>query len=1475
MESLESQVRALTQLLSTSESKKSEVEYELQDALQKVDELRHIIRKLEDQVLLKDEEGELLKNKVDDLKEIIESMTHHQQVLVEELEGIRTNGDSQLNDHLSHLEDELRKHKLSTEHFNVNSTALKQMKTELREMSDHLDKRIAELEALHMCGSNLSISQPSEDVSIRDQIDASRSETPEDDPASPPTLPLDKILKLKEKLQKHSRTEEVAFKKIKDLDTQLKNLKIHNEELIAQQETLQESNSDQLFVIEQMRGRLEEYKHSAPYAQRQATAKLEHELHDLNGKIQAMEQQIVSRDVEIKNLKQQLAREKKLIYEKQQEYESAVQNENLTHQQLRNKLKILEDEKNELDKKLSTQQDCSELINSILTDKNDEIDHLKDQLKKKDKRIESLLDESSNCKQNEQKNSARTLSDIVSINSECEEICEAIRAESTNINHNFTQNLSTMRANNMFQSNQGKDTLDSSVLFGKSELRIPLLDLGQSRSPINSPSNMKQMSLEGSEVHVPSPSSDSTTDHEKSKAKNSSQTLEKYQSHSASNINNRQTVEELENQLKVIYEELKIKSSILDKREFELNELKYHLDKLRAESKHSIDTLTSEKLFYKTQYESSQETESKIRKDLEEIENVLKIKTEEFDNYREKIKINEKHLNELKVDNKNLKDDVDKLREKNLQELSKLDDLIFSKDIIIETIKTRNIEIENENKQLYDFKTKYEKCRKELVECQRELKRLSEESSEQNSQSDDNNNKDQEIHHLKEYLKEKEKIIREMSDDSKSLQRSLETIQNKMKESGNVIELRKKLNQERKCNTEFAEMIAKLTRELKALKDESSRQITEVNDIEDRVQRELNLSADLDKSILEAIESENAEMSINRMEIQTCTSLDIKPVKQDLEKIMEQCQDIHNKLDQQKKLNQQLKHEKEDLEINQEYLKSQVREYEDRIIQIKKSYENEVIKNSELSTSLSSQKTTRRNLEIQFRKEKAALLKLQSEDADLIEMLRIKCSASLKAENKLKDTLTDLRKKYEMAMSQLNNLKKQIESNKIEQQANYSSPQLPEAEQSSIKYAEKYEKEYRENIELQETIKKINTEKDRCVKNLEIAVEENEKLLSTVALLEDTKGHVEINLKHTIDELKLKTEECEWLQKRIKTMTDAENKRAEQKIDYENELKKLKREMSNMKEVMNDADEDANEMRRQLTLTLSEQAQLSQVVMSLRKIEADLKKKLNEATLEEGKLRVIITDLQSQLRSVSVQRDYFPEKDSENEKDSHYQKIINDLNNEIDRYSHEKLILHEKLTKAREDNARLELKNRDLNEPARSRYETSDAVKKLQHMYGKFMRADSKRKALSFQKKYLLCVIGGYQLSEETTLAVLAQLTSEQKSFMITDDNKKTPKIRFRCLVTAIISIHRMKWKVQRWRKGIRKSSTEINREQHQNERTVFMPISRTYQEHSPPVKEKRTSNSSSGLDYQHYIQRMLTIKDSINFASGESASRE
>ncbi|KAK0086003.1 hypothetical protein PV325_004077 [Microctonus aethiopoides] len=1512
VEALESQLREMSSIISETESKRLATEMELKTAVDKIWELREIIVDLELQIQGKLEKETEMTNQIDEMKGIVDAQTRVQQELLQELEANKISvGESQLNDHIIHLQEELRKHKLSTDHFNVNSTALKQMKSELHDMLSSLDKRIKELEALHMCGSNLSISQPSEDVSIRDQIDATRCLTP-DDPNAPPTLPLDLLLKLKDKMLKHARAEDVAFKRIKDLDMQLTTLKIQNEELQAEQEMLQHTASEQLFQIEAMRGRLEQQKQNAPFAQRQATSRLESQLHDVNTQLHHMEQTLGMKELELKEVRAQLLRANQLLNEKQDEIVNVVESENNLIQELKDRIQVLEEDNKIMVSKLEIQeheqQKLPNLIHSMLTDKNDEIDHLKDQLSRKEKQLQTLTASINNGdnnigKQNDPKNSARTLSDILSIHSECEEAAEAIREVSHDI-PNITHNISSIKRGDMLP--HSKDQFDESPMrfidSQKCELQIPTLDLGSQTHSFASPQHLSQpqFSLQ-SDYDLKAPSVDCSTASDLTgfscaKSRNSprSQALINNNKLSPSKVqllnsnSPKPAIEDLETQLKAIHKELQSKSATLSKRELELDSLQKSLDKLRAEFKDSIDTLTRDNLFYKNQYELCQESESKIRRDLEEVENYLKVKTEELDICKEKVQVNERILIEIQSENGTLKKSIDKMCEENssyqitiqekAMELKNLKEIIFEKDITIETVKMRNEEIENENKQLYEFKTKFESCKKDLTECQNEIKRLTdginsrdeliqklEEVGRRSNTSGENSpcDKDQEIYHFREQLKIKEKIIKQMSDDSKSLHRNLEKIQNKMKESGNVLELRTKLKEEKMFNAELTKMVAKLKQELELLKDDSLRQSTEDADIEDMVQRELNLSADLDKKIMSAIESESDEMSAARkIEKHSCNSLTIKPVEQDLEMIMQQYTNIRQKLKQAIKLNEELNQQKDELEIDRELLKSQVMEYENRILQIKTYMDNDNQRAVQLMNDLADKNGKIRNLEIQLQKEKTISRNAQLQDSELIGNLRVKLAASLEAEQNLRDSLATVRQQHKILETKLNTLKEQIQSDKSGVVPNFSPP-LKEIEQNDAMLAEKYEKVSREIVELNNTLKTLQTEKSRHEAEINAQIEERGKLLSKLALTEGTKECLEVDLKRTKEELKSRIEECDWLQKQIKIISDAEEKKRKQRSDDQSIIKNLRIEIKNLKAVMKDLEVDSVDMKRELMQSQTEQTQLSQMLLSLRKSETDLQKKLNAAKSEADKLRNIIADLECDLQIRTQMDSQSSKKDITSSDKIVSSKLMEQnakLTSENIRYSNEKSILLDKLTRTRED---LDRYMRRINE-----LET----KSLQ-FYGRYLRVESKRKSLSFQKRYLLCIIGGYQLTEGNMGAIVAQLTNNERSYINEQSfgvNRKNPKARFRTIALVIISVSRMKWMMQRWRGGLRGTAANFVMD---NAGQFYPSLNRNPVNHSPPVRERHPFLNSNrlNLDYDDYTRRLVNIQQSLGLAMSKN----
>ncbi|KAL6435525.1 hypothetical protein ACFW04_005475 [Cataglyphis niger] len=1483
VEALESQMREMSSLMSDTEAKKSEKESELKAAVDKIWVLRDIIADLEQRLQDKTEREESLQLQISQLEAVITAQTKNQQDLVQELDTIKSGTENRhLNEQINHLQEELSKHKLSSEHFNVNSSVLKQMKAELHEMQNQLDRRIRELESAHMCGSNLSLSQPSEDVSIREQIDATRCLTP-DDPSSPPMLPLDQILKLKDKMLKHARAEEVAFKRIKDLEMQLTAMKNQNEELLAEQEILHQTASEQLFQIEAMRGRLEQHKQSAPFAQKQATSRLELQLYEATTKYHSLEQTITNKEIELKELKAQLERTNQMLVEKEAEMENFLQSENGALQkidQLKDQLKLVQEEKKMLQIKLGTQEhvqsELPQLIDTMLADKNEEIDHLKEQLSRKEKQLNvysSLaLDETQMkdlTKQAEAKNSARTLSDILSIHSECEEFPEAIRA--INATHMMTQNISSIRIPTSISKNtltaNTFDTAQTPLLnVDRIDAQVPPLDLDSRTHSFNNDVRHSEMELHHTEgeSRLSSPKNNDVSEDSRRTEELLNEKMKE--------------IENLSNQLQTLQLELELKSDILNKYEIESASMQKQYQELEDEYKEIVENLVRDKNFYKGQYELTQASESKIKKDLEEVENILKLKTDELEDHKNKMQVNERIITELNMENTKLKKEIT-IREKDqikknssllqekTQELQRLKELLLEKDIVLETLQTRNIEIENENKQLYEFKTKLHAREREITELHDEIlrltdglnnrdliirkleeiaKRTSDVYSGASSPSSSISNKDQEIHHLQEFLKEKDKVIRQMSDDSKSLQQALETIQNKMKESGNVVELRRKLKDERKLNEELKNIVQRLQKELE-LKDASAQCSQDDSDIEDMVQRELNLSARLDKQIMQVIKNDSNEEIVEGA------------TKEYQQKLSEICKD-----------NKMLKKLKEDLEIERDLMKHQIAEYENRILQLKADLAEETKKVVQLDKELMSERNAVKFLRMQIEEHRRKTEVGRAQDTELIEFLQKKLKASLENEEKLRNDLASMRQQQINLQSQFMSMKKLIETENLQGFAAVAQNK-----------SERTNEDPKENTELQENIKRLETEASTYKKRLEIATEEREKLISSLALANGMKEIMEANLHRTTEELKVQEEECDQLQKQLKMMMEAENRKQEKRDTELDEIRRLHREISIARETRINLETDINLAKQKLKESSDRELKLTHMVESLKEREAELNTKLIIAKEKEKNLKDWIENLQPSLKTVAEREEDISNKLMNFNKDvpTSSMQRIKELNELVEKYSVEKNNLKRKLDKItiERDTAmqRIKLLEGQIKKLKNAQALTSNSnsttisIEKLQKFYGSYLRVDSRRKALAYQKKYLLCVISTYQYCEENTLYVLAQLTQNQRTYT-RSSRKKT--IRFRIAALTIISIHRMKWLTQRWRIGKRVGANAIIGSIDQLLIDV-PPAIKIASNYSPPVRERTTKKLSGMNALEQYYQEVKNFQETLDAVLAESGT--
>ncbi|XP_041101397.1 A-kinase anchor protein 9-like isoform X8 [Polyodon spathula] len=103
----------------------------------------------------------------------------------------------------------------------------------------------------------------------------------------------------------------------------------------------------------------------------------------------------------------------------------------------------------------------------------------------------------------------------------------------------------------------------------------------------------------------------------------------------------------------------------------------------------------------------------------------------------------------------------------------------------------------------------------------------------------------------------------------------------------------------------------------------------------------------------------------------------------------------------------------------------------------------------------------------------------------------------------------------------------------------------------------------------------------------------------------------------------------------------------------------------------------------------------------------------------------------------------------------------------------------------------------------------------LKRIYGKYLRAESFRKALIYQKKYLLLLLGGFQECEEATLSLIAKMGGRPSHSLGIITHRCRGFTRFRSAVRVTIAISRMKFLVRRWQRaaGLGSSpSSSVNR---------------------------------------------------------------
>uniref|UniRef100_A0A3B4BAW4 Pericentrin/AKAP-450 centrosomal targeting domain-containing protein n=1 Tax=Periophthalmus magnuspinnatus TaxID=409849 RepID=A0A3B4BAW4_9GOBI len=147
------------------------------------------------------------------------------------------------------------------------------------------------------------------------------------------------------------------------------------------------------------------------------------------------------------------------------------------------------------------------------------------------------------------------------------------------------------------------------------------------------------------------------------------------------------------------------------------------------------------------------------------------------------------------------------------------------------------------------------------------------------------------------------------------------------------------------------------------------------------------------------------------------------------------------------------------------------------------------------------------------------------------------------------------------------------------------------------------------------------------------------------------------------------------------------------------------------------------------------------------------------------------------------------------------------LSQERETWTRERARLEKALHQAQSQIARLKTEVRTETLREISGPEADNAA--LKRMYGRYLRSESFRKALVYQKKYLLLLLGGFQECEEATLTLLSRMGGRPAlSGLESFSQRRKGLTRFRSAVRVSIALSRMRFLVKRWHKATGMSSS-------------------------------------------------------------------
>lgn len=496
------------------------------------------------------------------------------------------------------------------------------------------------------------------------------------------------------------------------------------------------------------------------------------------------------------------------------------------------------------------------------------------------------------------------------------------------------------------------------------------------------------------------------------------------------------------------------------------------------------------------------------------------------------------------------------------------------------------------------------------------------------------------------------------------------------------------------------------------------------DDLAEKVEEELNLSARLDSSILKAIESDAGEEEQQHQLKHARSPISSRSVQG----LIEQADHLDDEL---RELRDSLNRE---ASRNEELL-AQNRELTEQLVEFRQKYE------TERSNCL--------RIQMVLESEKRGSLTLQQQDAELLDQMRQRLEEAMENEARLQRIVEEERTKVDRLSNVLQRsksreslIKSPTESSLSPRRAGPNDPEVlrltgelrlataqNEREKERVRDLHKTLERERERFEREVQDQKVFTEKLSL--DLRQAVEESGKLQDEVDTLQE--------------KLAMAHAEIDSLEARISNYEDVESRQSNRQVRerFEGTQQSL----------------EVQDLRLRLHAAEKERDQLQGEVVRLRQ-------DVERATYREIELT----------RALAADED-------NNSRDQ--EQIVAQLNE-----------MRGRMTDALQQLAQ----ERRLNQVDRQQVACKEELEeRANHLFGKYLRVESFRKALVHQKRYLLIVLSAYQESEAKTMAMLKGSAAVKKT-----EKEERKRRLFKSAVLAVIAIQRMKFIVQRWQSGKR-----------------------------------------------------------------------